>query len=146
MTFSNQPVSLVALLLLASTLTYNVNSFVTPSLVGQKTTFKLDAVSTETKPNVDKISPEHPLRVVIAGAGVGGLSLSNSLSKNPNMHVTVIERTEKFKRFGGPIQLASNALQIIKTMDESVFDKVMEKFTITGDKTNGIKDGIRTEW
>jgi len=146
MTFLHRPVSCVAFLLLATTQTNVVNSFVSPLVAGKQSTFKLNAVSTETRQNVDKISAEHPLRVVIAGAGVGGLSLSNSLSKNPNVHVTVVERTEKFKRFGGPIQLASNALQVIKTMDESVFDQIMEKFTTTGDKTNGIKDGIRTEW
>lgn len=102
--------------------------------------------NTETSSYVDEISPENPLKVVIAGAGVGGLALSHALSKNPNVKVTVMERTDKFKRFGGPIQLASNALQVIKTMDSDVFDKIMTKFTTTGDKTNGIKDGIRTEW
>ena len=61
-------------------------------------------------------------------------------------HVTLLERTEEFKRFGGPIQLASNALQIIKTMDEVLYDKIMKQFTFTGDKENGIKDGIRDEW
>merc|ERR1712176_801919 len=49
-------------------------------------------------------------------------------------------------RFGGPIQLASNALEILREMDTDVFDQIMEKFTYTGDKMNGIKDGIRTEW
>jgi len=62
------------------------------------------------------------------------------------MDVTVLERTDKFKRFGGPIQLASNALKILDKMDTKVYDEIMEKFTFTGDKENGIKDGIRTEW
>eukprot|EP00559_Dactyliosolen_fragilissimus_P009584 CAMPEP_0184865560 /NCGR_PEP_ID=MMETSP0580-20130426/18502_1 /TAXON_ID=1118495 /ORGANISM="Dactyliosolen fragilissimus" /LENGTH=567 /DNA_ID=CAMNT_0027364823 /DNA_START=9 /DNA_END=1712 /DNA_ORIENTATION=+ len=94
----------------------------------------------------DEISPENPLRILVAGAGVGGLALANSLSKHPSMEVTVLERTDKFKRFGGPIQLASNALQVMKDMDEKVYDQIMEKFTFTGDKENGIKDGIRNEW
>jgi len=95
---------------------------------------------------VDEISPEKPLRVVIAGAGVGGLVLANKLTKDPNMHVQVLERTAAFKRFGGPIQLASNALQILSEMDGDVYDQINEKFTVTGDKMNGIKDGIRTDW
>lgn len=95
---------------------------------------------------VEEISEENPLKVLIAGAGVGGLALANSLSKNPHMDVTVLERTDKFKRFGGPIQLASNALKILEEMDKTVYDEIMEKFTYTGDKENGIKDGIRTEW
>mmetsp|Transcript_331 Transcript_331/g.379 ORF Transcript_331/g.379 Transcript_331/m.379 type:complete len:469 (+) Transcript_331:469-1875(+) len=68
------------------------------------------------------------------------------MSKNPCVNVTLLERTQSFKRFGGPIQLASNALQILKEMDIQVYNKVMEKFTFTGDKRNGIKDGIRDEW
>jgi hypothetical protein len=86
---------------------------------------------------VDEISADNPLKVLIAGGGVGGLSLAKTLSKNPNMEVVVLERTDEFKRFGGPIQLASNALQVLKEMDEDVFEQIMEKFTFTGDKTNG---------
>ena len=100
----------------------------------------------ETDKYVEGISEENPLKVIIAGAGVGGLALANSLSKNPKMDVTVLEKTDKFKRFGGPIQLASNALKILDQMDSKVYNEIMEKFTYTGDKENGIKDGIRTEW
>ena len=104
--------------------------------------------STPTTPDefVAEISSDNPLKVIISGAGVGGLALAKVLSKNPNMDVTIVERTDEFKRFGGPIQLASNALQVLKEMDQDVFDQIMEKFTFTGDKENGIKDGIRTEW
>jgi zeaxanthin epoxidase len=94
----------------------------------------------------DAITPQNPLKVLIAGAGVGGLALAQSLSKMPHINVTVLEQTSAFKRFGGPIQLASNALQVLKAMDENVYHQIQDKFTVTGDKTNGIKDGIRTEW
>jgi hypothetical protein len=95
---------------------------------------------------VNEISLERPLQVLIAGAGVGGLALANVLCQNPNMQVTVIEQTNEFKRFGGPIQLASNALQLLKEMDETLYNQIQTKFTVTGNKMNGIKDGIRTEW
>lgn len=95
---------------------------------------------------MDEISAENPLRVLIAGAGVGGLALASSMRDNPNVKVTVLEKTDKFKRFGGPIQLASNALQILKESDPVVYEGIMEKFTFTGDKENGIKDGIRNDW
>ena len=101
-------------------------------------------VPTTTTP--DAISEANPLKVLIAGGGVGGLALANVLSKNPAMSVTILERTQSFKRFGGPIQLASNALKILSEMDENVYNQVMEKFTFTGDKKNGIKDGIRDDW
>lgn len=92
------------------------------------------------------MSSNDPLRVLIAGAGVGGLALAKVLSKMPHVQVTVLEQTSAFKRFGGPIQLASNAMRLIESMDQDVYNKVSEKFTVTGDKMNGIKDGIRTEW
>jgi zeaxanthin epoxidase len=94
----------------------------------------------------DNISPEHPLKILIAGAGVGGLALASLVRDNPNVECIILEKTEKFKRFGGPIQLASNALQILSESDPEVFGEIMEKFTFTGDKENGIKDGIRNEW
>lgn len=114
----------------------------------------LSMVSTSPSPNdlatfhptTNEVTTSNPLRVLIAGAGVGGLTLANALKNIPTLEVTVLERTDEFKRFGGPIQLASNALQILKVMDEDVFRKIMEKFTYTGDKVNGIKDGIRDEW
>lgn len=91
------------------------------------------------------VTPENPLKVIIAGGGVGGLFLAKAL-QNQGMKVTVLEKTGKFARFGGPIQLASNALATIKGIDENIFDKLMKKFTFTGTRTNGIKDGIRTVW
>jgi zeaxanthin epoxidase len=91
------------------------------------------------------VTPENPLKVIVAGGGVGGMFLAKALQKQ-GMQVTVLEKTGKFERFGGPIQLASNALATIKGIDEKLFEKVMEKFTFTGTRTNGIKDGIRTVW
>jgi zeaxanthin epoxidase len=97
-------------------------------------------------PPPDAITKDNPLRVIIAGAGVGGLSLANVLCKHEHVHVTVLEQTAAFKRFGGPIQLASNAMQILSEMDPNLYNNIQSKFTVTGDKMNGIKDGIRTEW
>jgi zeaxanthin epoxidase len=60
--------------------------------------------------------------------------------------VQLIEKTSAFKRFGGPIQLASNAMQLYKELDSDLYDQIESKFTWTGNLTNGIKDGIRDEW
>ena len=46
------------------------------------------AVASLEKPTADKISAEQPLHVLIAGAGVGGLALANSLELQSNCHVT----------------------------------------------------------
>lgn len=45
----------------------------------------------------------------------------------------------------GPIQLASNALSTLKAIDEDTFAQVMEKFTFTGTRRCGIKDGLRSD-
>jgi hypothetical protein len=80
-----------------------------PSL-GASTAASLDGSSEDGAAAVavdgDRISAAHPLRVLIAGAGVGGLALANVLAKHEHIHVTVLEQTAQFKRFGGPIQLA----------------------------------------
>mmetsp|Transcript_21029 Transcript_21029/g.27625 ORF Transcript_21029/g.27625 Transcript_21029/m.27625 type:complete len:524 (+) Transcript_21029:103-1674(+) len=93
----------------------------------------------------DTITTESPMKVAIAGGGVGGLMTARALQKH-GIDVVIYERTAEFKRFGGPIQLASNALSTIKAIDTPLFENIMEKFTFTGVRTNGIKDGIRSEW
>lgn len=93
-----------------------------------------------------EVSEENPLRVVIAGGGVGGLLLAKALSKVPTVKVTLLEQTSKFARFGGPIQLASNALSVIREIDEQLFNDLMERFTFTGCRRNGLVDALRTEW
>lgn len=93
----------------------------------------------------EDITEENPLRVIIAGGGIGGLALAQSLCKNPMISVTILERNEKLETFGS-IQLASNALQVIKEMDPGIYNKILSNFTCIGDKENGIIDGVRDEW
>jgi hypothetical protein len=88
--------------------------------------------------------PGRPLKVVIAGGGVGGLTAAMYMLKK-GFDVTVYEKTSAFARFGGPIQFASNALSVLKEIDDRLFDRVMEKFTFTGIRTCGIKDGLRAD-
>lgn len=88
--------------------------------------------------------PGRPLKVAIAGGGVGGLTAALCMLKK-GFDVTVFERTAAFARFGGPIQFASNALSVLKEIDENLFERVMEKFTFTGTRTCGIKDGLRSD-
>ena len=57
-----------------------------------------------------------------------------------------VRRTSEFRKFGGPIQLASNAMQALKNMDAELYSEVEARATWTGNRTNGIKDGIRNEW
>jgi zeaxanthin epoxidase len=88
--------------------------------------------------------PGRPLKVAIAGGGVGGLTTAYYMLKK-GFDVTVYEKTSEFARFGGPIQFASNALSVLKEIDDNLFDRVMDKFTFTGIRTCGIKDGLRSD-
>ena len=87
---------------------------------------------------------ERPLRVAIAGGGVGGLTTALCMLK-AGFDVTVYEKTGAFARFGGPIQFASNALSTLKAIDEDLFTRVMDAFTFTGTRRCGIKDGLRAD-
>lgn len=99
-------------------------------------------------PNFEELSlparPGRPLKVAIAGGGVGGLTTALYMLKK-GFDVTVYEKTAAFARFGGPIQFASNALSVLKEIDETLFRRVMEKFTFTGTRACGIKDGLRAD-
>ena len=118
---------------------------VAPAVAGGRAALRARPLKNLAMQEESAVTPENPLKVIVSGGGVGGLFLAKALQKQ-GIKVTVLEKTGKFARFGGPIQLASNALATIKGIDEGLFDKVMKKFTFTGTRTNGIKDGIRTVW
>jgi len=100
-----------------------------------------------TTPPSDAISSDEPLHVLIAGGGVGGLILANCLElSNAPVTYTVLEKYSGDKKFGGPIQLASNAMQAFRDIDADLFSEIEQRATWTGNRTNGIKDGIRDEW
>jgi zeaxanthin epoxidase len=82
--------------------------------------------------------------VAVAGGGVGGLTAALCMLR-AGFDVTVYEKTAAFARFGGPIQFASNALSVLKAIDDTLFERIMDKFTFTGTRTCGIKDGLRAD-
>ena len=60
---------------------------------------------------------------MVMGGGVAGASIARALAERGVQKVTVLEKTGKFARFGGPIQFASNALSVLKEIDDELFDK-----------------------
>eukprot|EP01036_Dinobryon_divergens_P026799 gene26799-35486_t len=90
-------------------------------------------------------SAQLPLKIAVAGCGVGGVMLAYALQKK-GFEVTVFEKASKFSRFGGPIQLASNALSCVNDLSPDLFEQIMGRFTFTGTRKCGIKDGIRNNW
>ena len=160
-------------------------------------------------PRTVALQASNPLHVLIAGAGVGGLALANQLQlSDAHVTYTVLEKTNEFRKFGGPIQLASNAMESLKNLDAELYGEIEARviarhpssspspsaasaspsppssprpslaralaffssltctFTLTerhptphphphphqaratwtGNRTNGIKDGVRNEW
>ena len=82
-----------------------------------------------------------PLKVAICGGGVGGMFLCYALQKR-GFDVKLFEKSAQFSRFGGPIQLASNALSCLKAIDPRLFDLVMERFTFTGTRKVIVVDSL----
>lgn len=89
------------------------------------------------------------LRILIAGGGIGGLVLALA-AKNKGFDVAVFEKDMSAIRgegqYRGPIQIQSNALAALEAIDTHVADEVMETGCITGDRINGLVDGISGTW
>ena len=90
------------------------------------------------------LTTERPLRVIIAGGGLGGLALASTLVQK-GFDVHVFEQAKKYKPFGGPIQIQSNALWALKKINPVLYSAVAECGVQTGDRLSGIKDGLRYE-
>jgi zeaxanthin epoxidase len=88
---------------------------------------------------------EGRLKVMIAGGGIGGLCTALVLLKQGH-DVHVYEKTSQYRPFGGPIQIASNALESIKRIDQDVYNAILERATSIGTRINGLKDGVSNEW
>lgn len=85
------------------------------------------------------------LNVMIAGGGIGGLCAALVL-RNEGFEVKVFEKTREYRPFGGPIQIATNALEALRRIDEQVYANIIASSTVIGDRKNGLKDGISNEW
>lgn len=85
------------------------------------------------------------LKVAVAGGGLGGLALASYLVKH-GVDVTVYEQARKYRPFGGPIQVQSNALALLADVDTAITDAIYDQGTPTGNRLSGIKDGLSDEW
>ena len=103
---------------------------------------------TYTKTNTPYLTMQTPkqqrdLTVVVAGGGIGGLCTALVLT-NQGYDVRVYEKATKYRPFGGPIQIASNAAESLRRIDADVYHKILQRSTIIGDRVNGLKDASRT--
>ena len=49
-------------------------------------------------------------------------------------------------QYRGPIQIQSNALAALEAVDKGVADLIMQSGCVTGDRINGLVDGVTGEW
>lgn len=89
------------------------------------------------------------LRILVAGGGIGGLVFALA-AKRKGFEVMVFERDMSAIRgegqYRGPIQIQSNALAALEAIDLEVAEEVMRVGCITGDRINGLVDGVSGSW
>ncbi|EEF38782.1 zeaxanthin epoxidase, chloroplastic [Ricinus communis] len=96
-----------------------------------------------------KLSEQKKLRILVAGGGIGGLVFALA-AKRKGFEVLVFEKDLSAIRgegqYRGPIQVQSNALAALEAIDLEVAEEVMRAGCITGDRINGLVDGVSGTW
>ncbi|XP_028764075.1 zeaxanthin epoxidase, chloroplastic [Neltuma alba] len=106
--------------------------------------------STETvTENHGDQTPGKKIRILVAGGGIGGLVFALA-AKRKGFEVLVFEKDLSAIRgegqYRGPIQIQSNALAALEAIDSEVAEEVMRVGCITGDRINGLVDGVSGSW
>nr|UBR90289.1 zeaxanthin epoxidase [Osmanthus fragrans] len=106
---------------------------------------KIEPAETDTNSR----PPERKLRILVAGGGIGGLVFALA-AKKKGFDVVVFEKDLSAIRgegqYRGPIQIQSNALATLEAIDMDVAEEVLSVGCITGDRINGLVDGISGNW
>lgn len=110
---------------------------------------KVKATVAEAIPNQTQAEKKKKIRVLVAGGGIGGLVFALA-AKRKGFEVMVFEKDLSAVRgegqYRGPIQIQSNALAALEAIDSDVADEVMKLGCITGDRINGLVDGVSGSW
>ncbi|KAD3640917.1 hypothetical protein E3N88_30140 [Mikania micrantha] len=112
---------------------------------------KIKALMTESPPQTAEQGGEKKknIKVLVAGGGIGGLVFALA-AKRKGFDVVVFERDLSAIRgegqYRGPIQIQSNALAALEAIDLDVADEVMKAGCITGQRINGLVDGVSGNW
>ncbi|KAH1082282.1 hypothetical protein J1N35_022043 [Gossypium stocksii] len=106
--------------------------------------------SSETKDlDGNQLEKKMKLKILIAGGGIGGLVFALA-AKKKGFDVVVFEKDLSAIRgegqYRGPIQIQSNALAALEAIDMEVAEEVMEAGCVTGDRINGLVDGVSGTW
>ncbi|KAL9670920.1 hypothetical protein QQ045_008482 [Rhodiola kirilowii] len=107
------------------------------------------ASSSERKEFNGDLRSSKKLRILVAGGGIGGLVFALA-AKKKGFDVVVFERDLSAVRgegqYRGPIQIQSSALAALEAIDVDVAEEIMEAGCLTGDRVNGLVDGISGNW
>lgn len=99
--------------------------------------------------NSSTANQKKDLRILVAGGGIGGLVFALA-AKKKGFDVVVFEKDLSAIRgegqYRGPIQIQSNALAALEAIDMDVAEEIMNAGCITGDRINGLVDGISGNW
>ena len=77
-----------------------------------------------------------PLKVMISGGGISGMTLANGLvSQGADVHV--FEKSDCFRPSGGPILIQSNAMASIEAMNKSLADELKSIGVLNSNRVNG---------
>jgi len=95
-----------------------------------------------TPPTYRTITPEEPLRVIVAGGGVAGL-VTAAACHSKGMTVAIFEQASQYAPYGGPIQIQSNALRALERINPKVFEEIQKAGTVTADRVSGLKIGYK---
>jgi zeaxanthin epoxidase len=97
----------------------------------------------------DQTHQKKQLKVLVAGGGIGGLVFALA-AKRKGFEVVVFEKDLSAIRgegqYRGPIQIQSNALAALEAIDFNVAEEVMRIGCITGNRINGLVDGVSGSW
>lgn len=136
--------------------THHVNYYLPTRKIGslRRLSSKVKAAVTEV-PVVNQRGGENlsegkkKLKILVAGGGIGGLVFALA-ARRKGFEVVVFERDLSAIRgegqYRGPIQIQSNALAALEAIDWDVADEVMKAGCITGDRINGLVDGVSGNW
>lgn len=106
-------------------------------------------VADRATPPSTQVEKKKKVRVLVAGGGIGGLVFALA-AKKKGFEVMVFEKDMSAVRgegqYRGPIQIQSNALAALEAIDSDVADEVMRLGCITGDRINGLVDGVSGSW
>ena len=89
-----------------------------------------------------RVTPQDPLRVIVAGGGVAGL-VAASACHAKGMKVAIFEQASQYAPYGGPIQIQSNALRAIERINKRCYDELRAAGTVTADRVSGLKIGYK---